>query len=221
MVMTSVLGHVQSLDFPPEYANWQLTPPETLFDAPVVKQVPQPNRSLVKNLEWEARDASWLVIWTDCDREGEHIGSEIVEICLGVNPRLEVFRARYSAVTPWELKRAMDQLQRLDERQVAAVNVRSELDLRTGAAFTRFQSMRLQERFPSLGKEVISYGREKYICHCSYSLGSCQFPTLGFVVDQYFKVERGPVAIVLYFVGHEIQRRTVLVLGFEITKGWY
>lgn len=159
MVMTSVLGHVQELDFPPEYANWQMTPPECLFDAPVIKQVPQANRSLVKNLEWEARDAAWLVIWTDCDREGEHIGSEIVEICLKSNSRLQVFRARYSAVTPWELKRAMDHLQRLDERQVAAVNVRSELDLRTGAAFTRFQTLRLKEHFPSLGKEVISYGK--------------------------------------------------------------
>jgi hypothetical protein len=53
----------------------------------------------------------------------------------------------------------MAQLQRLDERQVAAVNVRSELDLRTGACFTRFQTLNLRQAFPALSKEIISYGK--------------------------------------------------------------
>ncbi len=174
MVMTSVLGHVQELDFPSGFGNWQLTPPASLLSpasAPVVKSTPEANRGIVKNLEEEARGADWLVIWTDCDREGEHIGSEIVEICQRVNRRLQVFRARYSAVTAGELRRAMAQLQRLDERQVAAVNVRSELDLRTGACFTRFQTLNLQQAFPALNKEVISYGKTgKGVFHLSLLL---------------------------------------------------
>ena len=99
-----------------------------------------------------------LIIWTDCDREGEHIGSEIVEICRAANSRLDVYRARYSAVTQSELRRSMTNLQRLDLKQVAAVEARSELDLRSGAIFTRFQTLRLQQEFPSIGKDVISYG---------------------------------------------------------------
>ena len=48
-----------------------------------------------------------------------------------------------------------------------------ELDLRIGAAFTRFQTMRLQKLFPdSLSNKLVSYG-------------SCQFPTMGFVVERY------------------------------------
>lgn len=196
MVMTSVLGHVQELDFPPEFSNWQLTPPASLLSpasTPVVKSTPEANRGIVRNLEEQARSADWLVIWTDCDREGEHIGSEIVQICQRVNHRLQVYRARYSAVTQSELRRAMAQLQRLDQRQVAAVNVRSELDLRTGACFTRFQTLKLQQAFPTLQKEVISYGKgggERKITHrlLMVCIGSCQFPTLGFVVEQYFKV---------------------------------
>lgn len=67
-----------------------------------------------------------------------------------------------------------------DEFTSAAVDVRSELDLRIGAAFTRFQTLRLQSAFPeNLGGEnnqLVSYG-------------SCQFPTLGFVVERYKQVD--------------------------------
>jgi DNA topoisomerase-3 len=67
---------------------------------------------------------------------------------------------------------------RLDEAQANAVSARIELDLRLGAAFTRLQTMALQNMIPTQGDErgkVISYG-------------SCQFPTLGFVVDRYLRV---------------------------------
>lgn len=47
-----------------------------------------------------------------------------------------------------------------------------------GAAFTRFQTLRLKRVFPDiLGDSLISYG-------------SCQFPTLGFVVERYKEIER-------------------------------
>ena len=58
-----------------------------------------------------------------------------------------------------------------------AVEVRRELDLRIGAAFTRFQTMRLQKKFSSLTDQLISYG-------------PCQFPTIGFVVERYKAIER-------------------------------
>ena len=46
-----------------------------------------------------------------------------------------------------------------------------------GAAFTRFQTMRLQKVFPDvLAQQLISYG-------------SCQFPTLGFVVARFKEVQ--------------------------------
>ena len=52
------------------------------------------------------------------------------------------------------------------------MNVRQELDLRFGAAFTRLQTLTLQRVYPSL--KVVSYG-------------PCQFPTLGFVVDRFLQ----------------------------------
>lgn len=54
-----------------------------------------------------------------------------------------------------------------------AVDARIELDLRIGAIFTRFQTIKLRNRFNELeGQRVLSYG-------------PCQFPTLGFVVERY------------------------------------
>jgi DNA topoisomerase IA len=53
---------------------------------------------VASNIETQARNANILFIWTDCDREGEHIGTEIRDIALKVNPRLEVCRARFSNI---------------------------------------------------------------------------------------------------------------------------
>lgn len=176
MVMTAVLGHVMGMDFGPEYANWSACITEDLFGAPILSAVGKEMRDVAENLRVQARQAQMLVIWTDCDREGEYIGHEIEAICREANGRLEVYRARYSAVTPRDVHGAMRNLQRLDVGQVDAVAARQEIDLRSGATLTRLQSMGFQARFPQV-KTVISYG-------------SCQFPTLGFVVEQYLRLVR-------------------------------
>jgi len=46
-----------------------------------------------------------------------------------------------------------------DMNQVNAVNARMELDLRIGAAFTRFQTLRFQNQFAELAEKILSYGR--------------------------------------------------------------
>lgn len=78
-------------------------------------------------------------------------------------------------------------------QQADAVSARMALDLRIGAAFTRLTTLTLQARVPELQSSIISYG--KLACS-SRSLnkkltlqGPCQFPTLGFVVDQYNRVQ--------------------------------
>jgi hypothetical protein len=44
--MTSVLGHLTGLDFPPEYKDWRHPPPARLFDAPVHVFIPDVRLSL-------------------------------------------------------------------------------------------------------------------------------------------------------------------------------
>lgn len=72
-------------------------------------------------------------------------------------------------------------------RQADAVEARIQMDLRIGAAFTRMTTMGLQGRVAELAQQVISYGTSP-VSPRSFP-GPCQFPTLGFVVDQYHRVQ--------------------------------
>jgi DNA topoisomerase-3 len=60
-------------------------------------------------------------------------------------------------VTPRELTRAYAALTTLDHDSVRAVDTRRELDLRIGAAFTRFQTALLRGAFREIA-EVVSFG---------------------------------------------------------------
>ncbi|KAK4046311.1 DNA topoisomerase [Microbotryomycetes sp. JL221] len=176
--VTAVSGHLTSTDFEDRYRKWNSCDPFTLFDAQI-KHFTTPNeryKSIERNLQNEARRATHLMIWTDCDREGEHIGSEIANVCLKTNPNMIVKRARFNAIIANQINQACRNPGNLDMRQANAVNARIDLDLRLGAAFTREQTLKLQHRFVEMSQSLVSYG-------------PCQFPTLGFVVEQYKRVE--------------------------------
>ena len=68
--MTSVMGHMMELEFVEGYRKWHECPPLALFDAPVVKTVPDKMKNVATNLRNEARPAQILILWLDCDREG-------------------------------------------------------------------------------------------------------------------------------------------------------
>jgi DNA topoisomerase-3 len=162
------------LDFPEQYRSWRSVDPVELFSLPVHKVVPEDKRGIESTLQQEARRCDWLILWLDCDREGENIAFEVIDVCTRAKKNLRVLRARFSALIPADIRRALETLVAPDKNQSDAVDARQEIDLRLGAAFTRFQTMRLQVRFPELQSEVISYG-------------PCQFPTLGFVVHRYMQ----------------------------------
>ena len=55
----------------------------------------------------EAKNADWLVLWLDCDREGENIAYEVIEVCKKANSRLDIYRARFSSVDPRAVNQAV------------------------------------------------------------------------------------------------------------------
>lgn len=171
--MTSVLGHTIEWDFGDDHRKWNSCQPGSLFDAPTERIIkvrilnspthhssdPKKDRKdIAANIGQLARGAQALFIWTDCDREGEYIGTEVREIALKSNPRLEVKRAKFSNIERAHIIQAAQRPVNLDERQASAVAARIELDLRIGAAFTRWQTLLLQG-IPGLENKLISYGK--------------------------------------------------------------
>jgi len=195
MITTSIRGHLSSTEFGAAY-GWKSVPPSALFDAPIETGYKPDMEPLEQMLRTESRNVDALILWLDCDREGEAIAHEVREVCIRGNPRLNnglsdpranpnnhIYRAKFSTVLPGEIKQALRSLGRVNENFVDAVHARSELDFRVGAAFTRFQTLRLQKKFQGLrtgsndsSSSVVSYG-------------PCQFPTLGFVVERWARIE--------------------------------
>ncbi|OQR93067.1 DNA topoisomerase [Achlya hypogyna] len=182
MVFTSVTGHLMQLDFSLSHRGWKTCDPIDLFTAAVEKTVREDStqKKIAQTLRAEASRAQMLVLWLDCDREGENIAFEVKAVCEKANRRLRVLRARFSALIPRDIQRAVQSLVQPNENLSLACDARSEIDLRLGAAFTRFQTMRIQKKFPNV--QVTSESRV-------VSFGSCQFPTLGFVVDRFLAIQ--------------------------------
>ncbi|KAH8552837.1 DNA topoisomerase [Umbelopsis sp. PMI_123] len=180
---TSVTGHVYNIDFTQEFNSWEIDPLR-LFSAPTKKLEANPKMHLCRHLQSESKGVDYLVLWLDCDREGENICFEVIENCV---PKMKqatnqgkmshVYRARFSAITASDLRKAMDNLVKPNENEARAVDARQELDLKVGVAFTRFQTRFFQGKYGNLDSAVISYG-------------PCQTPTLTFCVQRHDLIQR-------------------------------
>ncbi|XP_050372374.1 DNA topoisomerase 3-alpha isoform X2 [Argentina anserina] len=181
MLFTSVTGHLMELEFEDRYRKWHSCDPALLFQAPVRKFVPEDKLDIKRTLEEEARTCQWLVLWLDCDREGENIAFEVIDVCTSVNRHLTIKRARFSALIDRDIHHAMQNLDNANKHFADAVDARQEIDLRIGASFTRFQTMLLRDAF------VIDSAADDRNLVLSY--GPCQFPTLGFIVERYWEIQ--------------------------------
>ena len=181
-VVTSVTGHIKELEFvnAKRLKNWSDSVPSDLFDEPLVKNVAADKKDLARQLQAESTSIDILVLWLDCDREGENIAHEVLEVCQsgGSSARrrnFTVYRAHFSSFTRGDIIRACNTLGHLDGNASAAIDARQELDLRIGSVYTRLQTLELQKKV-NLDTRVVSYG-------------PCQFPTLRFVVERFWEVE--------------------------------
>ncbi|KAA0168790.1 hypothetical protein FNF28_02337 [Cafeteria roenbergensis] len=186
MAMTSVSGHLMEINFPAHFRNWAAMDPGDLFAAPIQATVSTRLKPLQRQLRRLARDADVLVLWTDCDREGEAIACEVRDVCRSAKRGLQVLRARFSAITGGAIRAAVmpGALVPPDQLQADAVMARQVLDLRIGATFTRFLTLLMRRALPGhFGRTERGGGGASTLV----SYGPCQFPTLGFIVDRYLQ----------------------------------
>ncbi len=148
-----------------------------------------------------AHGMDYLVLWLDCDREGENICFEVIRCVersmnLKPGPEQKIFRAKFSAVTPKDIQKAMANLVEPNENESLAVEARQELDLKIGVAFSRFQTRYFQGKYGDLDSAVISYG-------------PCQTPTLG--KDPFMHVCMHLVTVLFRFnLGFCVQRHDMI-----------
>lgn len=120
----------------------------------------------------EARGCDYVVLWLDCDKEGENICFEVTrvpstqpgihqqppsvflcppQVLDAIQPVMNkagvreqsVYRAKFSSITDTDIWNAMNRLGEPNRNEALSVDARQELDLRIGCAFTRY-ALRLQ-----------------------------------------------------------------------------
>lgn len=166
--VTSVRGHVLNTDFPEGY-GWNSIDPSKLFSVREFRSIVSDERSY-KELEKVFKKDGTLIIATDNDSEGELIGYEILSIYrASKGDQAPYKRMRFNSTNPGELWRAWNNLEdSLNMNWVMKAMLRQHFDLVTGAAFTRLLTKETRKR---KNVRLISWG-------------SCQSPTLGFIVKR-------------------------------------
>ncbi|KYK25171.1 hypothetical protein AYK24_10500 [Thermoplasmatales archaeon SG8-52-4] len=159
-------GHIINLDFPPGFNQWNKIPPSDLIDIKPCKTVTE--KGIAASLRSLVDKNPFLIVATDYDREGELIGVEVVDLIKNYNKNInKIKRAKFSAITNYEIKSAFDKLVEVDYNLSSAGESRQVIDLIWGAVLTRFISLTSQR----YGKDFLSIGR-------------VQSPTLAILVER-------------------------------------
>ena len=166
--VVSLRGHIIELDYPEKYNDWGNTSPLELVYTTPVKAVRV--KSILNRIKEIADTADEIIVATDFDREGELIGMETL---VAINADIsKVKRAKFSALTKWEIEKAFSDLTTPDIKLADAAEARQIVDLSWGAVLTRLISLSSGQ----VGKNFMSVGR-------------VQSPTLKLLVDRHEAIE--------------------------------
>ena len=88
-----------------------------------------------------------MILWLDCDREGENIAFEVVDVVKNVNSKVKIKRAKFSSLTQTEINNAIQSLVKPNKNLAEGVDIRQNIDLIIGASLTRFQTLTLKSLF--------------------------------------------------------------------------
>ncbi len=163
-------GHIMKVDYPEEYSNWFKVDPVELIDARIEKIPIQ--KKIIQALKKISGDADGVIIATDYDREGELIGYDAMQKLKELNALITTKRAKFSAITPKDIRQAFGKPGRVDINLAFAGRARQDIDLIWGATLTRFISLATYQV------------KDKFL-----SVGRVQTPTLTLIVDKELEIK--------------------------------
>src|SRR3989441_1161530 len=152
VIVFPLRGHIVEIDYPESARDWAGTDLDALVDLEPIRQESPP--ALHDALRGLADSVDEVVLATDYDREGELIGVEALETLRHRHPDLPARRARFSAMTTSEVRRAFENLVEPDWALAEAAAARQRIDLAWGAVLTRFLTVECGSE-----RQVLSAGR--------------------------------------------------------------
>src|SRR5947209_14508283 len=152
VIVFPLRGHIVEIDYPESVRDWVGTDLDALVDMEPVRLEAPP--ALHDALRGFADTIDEVVLATDYDREGELIGVEALETRRGRKPHRTARGARFSAMTPGEVRRAFETLVEPDWAAPAPAAARRRIDLAWGAVLTRFLTLECGS-----GRQLLSAGR--------------------------------------------------------------
>lgn len=162
-------GHIIALDYPDKYNDWHSVSISELVKVDPIKSVDPAGKRIVDALKRLAGESDEILIATDYDKEGELIGVETLEEISWDRP---IGRAKFSALTRQEILSAFEEPVPVDFKLASAAEARRIIDLKWGAALTRYISITSGQT----GRDFLSVGR-------------VQSPTLAIIVDREREIE--------------------------------
>ncbi len=105
-----------------------------------------------------------LILWLDCDREGENIAFEVINVVKKANSKIKILRAHFSALTEKDIIFSIENLQEPNKNLSDAVELRQKMDLLLGASFTRLQTLYFRKIFEKYidSKEIKKFSKPSY-----------------------------------------------------------
>jgi len=159
-------GHIINLDYSAEFNQWTRLPPRDLIEIEPCKKVSE--KDIAATVKTLVDKNPYLIVATDFDREGELIGVEVINLIKEYNKNItQIKRAKFSAITGYEITKAFENLTDVDYNLSNAGEARQVIDLVWGVVLTRFISLTSNR----LGKDFLSIGR-------------VQSPTLAILVER-------------------------------------
>ena len=87
--VTSVTGHFLNFEYPESHKLWELDTIENLFSIKLLRNPTEFAANTVKNLKFQSKDVDQLILWLDCDREGESIAYDVIDLCSSHNKKIK------------------------------------------------------------------------------------------------------------------------------------